>query len=290
MDIREINSFVVLAQHLHFGQASRLLHLSQPALTKQIHRLEEEIGCRLFERGRGGTALTTAGEIFLEEARQTLESFEHLRAAGQRIAGGERGRLRLGFGLHTSELVPRLIGKLRREAPLVEVSLRDLSSNEQTAALRNHSLDLGFVRLPAAREFECLPVLTDRMALITPTKSNLPARATLADCRDQPFVLISPIRTPTFRQHAVALCAKYGFYPRIVQETYEVLTSLALVRANLGVSLIPQSFWARSLPGVRLNSIPDKEAAWSVGAVWRKGDRNPALKRFLGLLRAEIAR
>lgn len=286
--MREINSFVVLAQQLHFGRAAKLLHLSQPALTKQIRRLEEELGCELFRRGKAGTTLTVAGELFLREARQTLNSFASLQQMGRRLAGGEGGRLRLGFGFHTSELVPRLIARLRQHAPSVELSLRDMSTAEQTEGLRKETIDLGFVRLPVGKEFETLPVITDNLVLISSADSHLPARASLAQCANEPFILISNERAPTFHRHVVSLCGKYGFHPRIIQETNEVTTSLALVRANLGVTLIPQSFWTTPLAGVRMHDLRDPEAEWSVGAAWRRGDSNPVLARFLALLNEEI--
>ena len=134
-----------------------LLHLSQPALTKQIRRVEEDLGCSLFERGKHGTKLTSAGEQFLEEARSIVSGFDRLVEGGRRLARGESGRLRIGFGFHTFELVPRLIGRLRQIAPGVQISLRDMSTLEQTEALRSGRLDAGFVRSPVSKEFKrCL--------------------------------------------------------------------------------------------------------------------------------------
>lgn len=289
MEMRDLRSFLLLAQQLHFGRTARLLNLTQPALTKQIRRVEEELGCLLFQRGKHGTKLSSAGEKFLEEARPVVGAFERLLAAGRKLSEGDTGRLRIGFGFHTFELVPRLIARLRQIAPGVEISLRDMSTVDQIEALRGRRIDAGFVRSPASKEFATMPVAHDRLMLVSSTDSALRAEVTLSDCRAEPFILISEQRAPAFRSHSIALCAKYGFHPHIVQDTSEVTTSLALVRANLGVTLIPQSFGTSHIPGVRLHELKDPEAAWEVSAAWRKEDSNPVLKRFINLLEEEIS-
>jgi DNA-binding transcriptional LysR family regulator len=281
MEMRDLRSFVLLAQQLHFGRTARLLNVSQPALTKQIRRVEEELGCSLFQRGKHGTKLTSAGELFLREAKPVVE-------AGRRLARGSGGRLRIGFGFHTFDLVPRVIARLRKMAPAVEVSLRDMSTAEQTEALRNGRIDVGFVRAPVPKDFEAMPVINDRLILVTSTDSRMPENATLKDCAEEPFILISNERAPTFRRHAISLCAKSGFHPRIIQDTSEVTTSLALVRANLGVTLIPQSFGTTHFEGVCVHELKDPAASWAVSAAWRKEDTSPVLTRFVALLRQEL--
>ncbi|WP_050029557.1 LysR family transcriptional regulator [Verrucomicrobium sp. BvORR034] len=285
MDIRELRSFVTLAEQLHYGRAARLLNLSQPALTKQILRLEEALGSPLFERDRHGTRLSAIGHRFLQGARPILAGFDRLLAQGRKAALGETGSLHVAFGFHTFELVPHLIVQLREQWPEVEVSLRDLSSAEQIEGLNNGQIDLGFVRLPAPVQLQTLPVIKDRLALVSSANSPLRENATIADCRNEPFVAISEKRAPGFHHHMLLLCAKHGFHPRIVQEVGEITTALALVRAGLGLAVVPQSTATSEFAGIRFHPLRDKEAVWTVGAAWRKGDTNPVLKRFLQLLR-----
>ncbi len=291
MELVAVRSFLTLAEQLNFGRAAALLHLSQPALTKQMHRLEAEVGGRLFTRGRQGARLTAVGQGFLVGARALVADSDKLLALARRAARGETGRLRIGFGFHTLELVPRLLVRLRRALPEVEISLRDMSTVEQVEGLRASRIDLGFVRLPVeGGDLDTFPVIDDRLMLVAGLAMDLPARLTLAACRALPFVLISRERSPTMRQHVLGLCAKHGFHPRIVQEVPEVTTALALVRAGLGVSLFSQSFGMARMAGVRFHPLEDAEAGWSVGAAWRKGDPNPILRRFLGMIRTEAGR
>lgn len=285
MELAALRSFLMLAEQLNFGRAARLLHLSQPALTKQIHRLEEEIGGQLLTRGRHGARLTPIGQQFLRGASALVADGDKLLALARRAAHGEIGRLRIGFGFHTLELVPRLLVRLRRSVPEVEITLRDMSTREQVEGLREGRIDLGFVRLPVeGADLETRPVIRDRLMLISESSMNLPDDVSLAACKDLPFVLISRERSPSMRQHVLNLCAKHRFHPRIVQEVPENTTVVALVRAGMGVSLFSESFGVTRMAGVRFHPLADPEAGWSVGAAWRRGDQNPILRRFLNMI------
>jgi len=290
MEVYELRSFVVLAEHLHFGRAAAALNLSQPALTKQVRKMEAELGCPLFERGTHGTNLTSFGRQWLPQAKALVSQFDRTLEQGKKAAKGETGRLGIGFGFHTLDLVTRVVVKLRAEAPGIEVTLRDMSTKEQMPALETGLLDLGFARqpLPGNLELESMPAIQDRLSLVLPEDPPLAADFTLADCRDQPFVVISPDRSPGMHRQTLGIFAQYGYHPRIVQEVTEFSTSLALVRAGMGLTILPESFWSDTFPGLQRYWIPDEATVWNVAAVWRKRDANPALERFLRLLRVEL--
>ncbi len=291
MNVEALRSFTILAGHLHFGRAAQALHLSQPALTKQIRRLEETLGGRLFERGKQGTRLTVLGSRFLPQAREQLASFDRLFADTRKEAQGHGGRLKIGFGWYTLELVPRLVVRLRNLEPAIEISLQDMATADQLISLQNGQLDIGFTRLPlpaSTRHLESRPVLTGHLGLVLPVRGFRPPKPSLEDCRDKPFVLLSKERSPGLYDLVLKLFARHGFHPRIVQEVSELTTAMALVRAGMGLSIIPESSWSRRFGGVSIQTLPEPAAAWTVGAVWRLRDSNPALHRFLGLLRSEV--
>ena len=288
MDIHEVRSFLTLAEQLHFGRTARLLHLSQPALTKQIRRLEGDLGGELLVRNRHGAQLTSLGRFFQTKAGGIVSDWDDLFAQARRVARGEAGRLRLGFGMHTFELVPQAIVRFRKNLHAVEVSLRDMSTVEQIDALSAERIDLGFIRLCPIKKLSVLTLTEDRMMLVTNQAARYPSTAELDAVRREPFVLISRQRSPTFHQHALELCGKYGFRPRIVQEVPEVTTVLALVKAGLGVSMIPQSFGSNHFRGIRAHHLSNEAAAWTVAAAWRKDDPNPLIQKFLALLIADL--
>jgi len=285
MEITLLRSFTILAEHLHFGRAARVLHVSQPALTKQMRRLEDELGGDLFERGAHGTKLTRLGTSFLPLAVDLVRRFDDVLEQGKRQANGEVGRLGIGFGRTTLDLVPTLVTKLRRISPSVEIRLQDMSTAEQFAALEAGTIDVGFLRLPRSLPdgYAAARVADDRMVLVTQARASRRGLS-LADCREAPFILLGGARAPDFRAHTLQLFAKYGFQPKVVQDVTEFSTALALVRAGMGMTFVPASLKDEPLAGLGLHPVRDREAHWSVGACWRRRNTNPVLRGFLKLL------
>ncbi|HTT70242.1 MAG TPA: LysR substrate-binding domain-containing protein [Anaeromyxobacteraceae bacterium] len=293
MEIRLLRSFQVLAEQGHFGRASRALHISQPALTKQVRQLEDELGAPLFLRGRHGAELTQFGRLFANEVAPLLLHADRVLTRAQRAAHGELGELRLGFGITTRLLAPRLVSRFRRLHPDVHVTLQDMSSPIQVDALVRGDLDVGFVRLPVERPLAHLPAVEDRLVLAVPDgrKAEL-ARRPLQDLRNEPFVDLAPVPpgSPSYQAHVLRVCAAYGFRPRVVQSASDFHTILALVSAGLGVAVVPRAAAAARVEGIAYLALDVPEARWRVGAAWIPGTRNPVREAFLALLREELAR
>jgi DNA-binding transcriptional LysR family regulator len=293
MEIRLLRSFQVLAQQGHFGRAARALHVSQPALTKQMRQLEDELGGPLFVRGRHGAQLTSAGTLFSDEVDRLLLHADRVLDRAQRAARGEVGELRLGFGVTTRFFVPRLVSKFRKAHPQVQVSLEDMSSPLQLDALEDGRLHVGFVRLPVDRPLKIVPVVEDRLVLAVPEsrRADLVKRMP-AGLRDEPFVELStsPPGSPSFQAHVHRVCARYGFRPRVVQQAGDFVTMLALVAAGLGLAVVPKAATATRVEGVVHLPLEVEEARWRVGAAWVPDARNPVREAFLAVLREELAR
>jgi DNA-binding transcriptional LysR family regulator len=291
MEIRLLRSFQVLAEQGHFGRASRSLHLSQPALTKQVMQLEEEVGAPLFDRGRHGARLTPVGELFAADVGPLLRHADGVLERVRRAARGETGELRLGFGVATRLLVPRLVSRFRRAHPQVAVSLTDMSSPDQLDALERGTLDVGFVRLPVDRRLAIVPMVEDRLVLAVPEvrRADLATRP-VQDLAEEPFVEIAPSRSSSLHAHVLRVCASYGFRPRVVQSATELFTVLALVAAGMGVAIVPSSVTTSPLDGIAYLPLDNPEARWRVGAAWDPAARKPVRDAFVALLRETVAR
>jgi DNA-binding transcriptional LysR family regulator len=290
MELSRLRSFIVLAERLHFGEAARLLRLSQPALSKQIRQLEDEVGAPLFDRGRHGARLTEVGSLFAEEARRLVQQAEAALEQGRRAARGEVGRLAIGFGFSTVTLVPRVISKFRLRHPGVGVELRDMSTPEQIDALGASRIHIGFVRLPAGRGLRQLPVLEDRLVLALPAQGKVGYKpGDLSGSRDSPFIMLRRGLSLSLHEHVIRLCARYGFHPRVVQEANEFPTVLGLVAAGLGVALVPESQLRTQIEEITIQRIGDRAAHWKVGAAWRQEKGSPLTAEFLALLREELS-
>jgi DNA-binding transcriptional LysR family regulator len=285
----ELRPFLVLAQELHFRKAAERLFVSQPALSKQIQRLEEKIGGPLFARTRRKVALTEAGRVLVplaeKLATESLAAFDSTRAAIE----GRAGTLRIGFGIASvSAALPRTILRFRRDNPLVELQMRDMSTPAQISALLGAKIDIGIVRLPVAHtELDTRPLFCDHLVAATPRSVPYKSREGLACLRDRPFICLPRSASETFHDHVLGLCRRAGFTPRVVQEASELFTILNLIRAGLGVSLVPSSALRMHVPGVRFHALHMPEAQWRIGVAWNKrAEKSELIARFAATIRS----
>jgi DNA-binding transcriptional LysR family regulator len=286
LELSELRSFVVLANHLHFGQAAEALHVSQPALTKQIQRLEAKVAGPLLIRGHRQVTLTPAGEILRDRARSLLREAEIAEQMTRLAVNGKAGLLRIGFGIASLAAgLPDILTRFRQHFPGVQVSMRDMSTQGQIEALEQGDIDVGFVRLPVEHpDLVTLPVLEEMLVAAVPR--GMPYRKGLSSLRNEPFVVISRSVSASFFDHLVQTCRAAGFSPRIVQEVNELFTVLNLVKAGVGVSLVPHSAGLMRVPDVRLLETGLAEARWKIGLAWRKLDQaDPLVRNFISLAR-----
>src|SRR5215831_9878034 len=281
----ELQAFVTLAEHLHFGRAAELLHVTQPALSKQIQRLETPSGERwssadiVMSDLRKRQVLLTRARLLLQESSSALE-------ATHKAVRGELGTLRIGFGLATIEkLLPDVLLRFRQKYPRVELRLRDMPTPDQLAALAASRIDIGFVRLPIRKaRVEMRPILRERRMLAFGSRSPWRPRGSLASLAGVPFITIARSTSASFHDHVIAVCQAAGFAPNIVQETNELFTMLMLVRAGMGVALAPSSAALRKPPDVRFRELSMPEAVWDIALAW-SADRaaEPVIKAFVDL-------
>jgi DNA-binding transcriptional LysR family regulator len=285
-ELSELHSFLVLTNHLHFGQAAEELRVSQPALTKQIQRLEVKVGGPLLIRGYRRVALTTAGEILRDRARNLLRESEIAEHMTCLAVSGKAGLLRIGFGITSLAAgLPDILTRFRQRFPEVHVSMRDMSTPDQIEALEDGNIDVGFVRLPIERaELVSVPVLEEMLVAAIPREMSY--RGGLAGLRKEPFVVMARSVSASLFDHLARTCRAAGFSPRIVQEAGELFTVLNLVRAGVGVSLVPRAVSLMRVPDVRLMDTDLAEAKWKIGLAWRKLDQaDPLVRNFVRLAR-----
>lgn len=186
LDLRLVRYFTVVADHLHFGRAAAALHLAQPSLSRQIRRLEEQLGPRLLERTPRGTRLTDAGKAFLPKARALLLSASQATAHAR--AAAEPSRITIGFATHI--IVTPAVHRLRRCHPEAEVHTLHLDWNEQCAALLDHRVDALVSRSPLSAGQLHITVLYEEPRVVLLSRDHrLAGRAsvTLDDIADEPL-------------------------------------------------------------------------------------------------------
>jgi len=286
LELSELHSFLVLTQHLHFGQAAEAMRVSQPALTKQIQRLEAKVGGPLLIREYRRVTLTPAGEILRDRARSLLREAEIAEHMARLAVSGKAGLLRIGFGITSLAAgLPDILTRFRLRFPEVHVSMRDMSTPDQIEALEDGNIDVGFIRLPVEHaEIVTVPVLEEMLVAAVP--GGMSYRGGLSGLQKEPFVVISRSVSASLFDHLVRTCRAAGFSPSIVQEVNELFTLLNLVRAGVGVSLVPRSVSLMRVPDVRLLDTNLAEAKWLIGLAWRKLDQlDPLVRNFVSLAR-----
>ena len=290
LELRHLRYFIAVAEELHFGRAARRLGITQPPLSLQIQRLEAGLGVMLFERTNRRVQLTAAGRVLLDEARQVIVRFNNAITAAQRAANGETGSLTVAFAASVMFLaLPRIIRRFRERFPDVRLEIRELPTGPQIDALHAGELDIGFLREPPEDE-ELLTetVMKEQLLLALSKRHELASRKRLglADVADEDFVLFPRDLAPGLYAHVLAVCAEAGVHPRIVQTSRELYTTVSLVEAGLGVTIVPASVRKMGWHGVRYYPIRSPAAATRIAAAWRADNPSPIIPAFLEIARA----
>lgn len=288
MELRHLRYFVVLAEELHFGRAAEKLHISQPPLSMQIRALEEELGVTLFNRTQRHVSLTQAGQALLQEARQVLARMEQAVLVTRRAGRGEIGQLAVGFiSVADYNVLPVVLREFRRRYPLVNLTLREATTDAQVADLVAGRLDVGFLLPPVAEPaLESVPVLREPLIAALPEKHPLArgtGRLALERLRDAPFILFPRPYAPGLYDDIVSCCKAAGFSPRVEQEAIQMQTIVSLVSAELGVALIPASLTHLRRTGVVYKPLKQATPLTEIHLAWRRGDDLPALRVFVEL-------
>lgn len=291
INVRELECFVAIAEHLSFSRAARQLHLSQPPLTRHLQSLEEKLGSKLVKRNTHAVALTDAGVIFLEDARSILAHLDRASETIRRVGQGETQRLRLAFiGALLDEKMVRLIKKFREAYPACQVQISDLAPSAQLAAIRAGELDGGFIGAKPAQKLKGLEFIVwarEPLLLALPELHPLStARAlTWSHLKNLHWVMVSRLAAPAFRQQFSQLEKTHGLSARIIQESDRVPAILTMVAAGNGVSMVPQSVTHLITKGVVFRKLPVPQPLIDHAFAYHTQKISAALEAFLRLLK-----
>jgi DNA-binding transcriptional LysR family regulator len=285
MELRQIRSFLSIAETLHFGRTAELIHLSQPALSLQIRALEEEVGVRLFERNRRKTTLTSAGVAFRKDATAALSQLEQAIRSARLAAGGKLGLLRIGFVSTAGiEIVPNIVRQFRKSNPEVEFSLRNILTAEQVQMLESGSLDAGFLRMPVG-EHSALDVVTvhrEPFVLVVPSSHKLAKRkrVRLREVAGEDFVMYERTYAPGFHDLIYGIFRDARITPNVSQNAVEIPMLVSLVASGMGITILPTSVVKHSVASVVACNIVDRIPMSEIGFAVRKGIRPAVVENF----------
>jgi DNA-binding transcriptional LysR family regulator len=290
MELRHLRYFLAVAETENVRLASERLHVTQPAVSRQIHDLEDELGVQLFERLPRGLRLTREGQAYRADAIAAMAALDTARDRVRGMARGETGLLRIGYVEVTAwrGVVPEALRAFRSLAPGVRLELAPMGTPEQLERIERGELDGGFVylfdNLPEGFVPVQLPPQNVVLALPSQRSYHWKKKLRLRDLADTAFVTFHRSAYPAYHARLFAACAQGGLVPRVVQEGAGEAAVLSLVSAGIGVAIVNDANIHRPPVQVDFQQIADLDVPLPLHFVYREDHRNPALARFRGQL------
>jgi DNA-binding transcriptional LysR family regulator len=284
LELRHLRYFVAVAEELNFSRAAERLHMAQPPLSAAIRQLEQELGTELLLRTTREVRLTEAGGAFLEGSRRTLAELDRARAAAQRAAAGEVGRLRIGFSWSARfETLPAVGRAFRVTHPEVSLLTEEMWNARMLPALRSGTIDLGISLCPEiAREFSYLRLRTEPVVALLARTHPLADRPAieLRALADEGFLLFPRELAPRLHDVMAGLCRQAGFEPVIRGESFHSGWELQILEDIDVCALVPASV-ALDLPdGIAAVPITDPPERLETALVWRSEEPSPVNRAF----------
>jgi DNA-binding transcriptional LysR family regulator len=296
VELRHLRYFVVVAEERHITRAAVRLGLQQPPLSQQIRALEDELGTKLFTRMPRGVELTPAGMAFLEEAQTVLGGVERARARARAAAMGQRGRISIGLTTSAS-LHPAVTRTLRAYADRHAAVALDLHANSAaglTEALLRRDVQVAVIRAAVARPADLVfrELTRENMLIALPaghhlirrTASGANAPIALRALAGERLILVRRHAAPGMYGNVVDACHTAGFEPIVVAEVEQMLTSISLIAAGVGISLMPASIREVRQEGIVYCPILDAPSLVApLTLVYRRDEARPIVTDFIKL-------
>lgn len=293
MELRQLHYFVTVAEELHFGKAADRLQITQPALSKQIASLEQALGVQLLARTKRTVQLTPAGQVFFEQVQQLLSQAEAAIQLTQRTDRGHLGHLAIGFtatAVHT--VMPQLVCDFRQNYPNVEISIMELATEAQVAALNQGKLDLAFLHPPIdVRGIELHPILVEEFVAVLPRQHPLLKydRIPLEAFAHEPLIIHPRHEGPALYDGFVQVCQAVGFQPKIVKESISLQTRVCWVAIGMGITFVSSELQFLVGRNVVCRPLETCPIHLKLAAAWRQNASNPTLREFIKVLQEKIS-
>jgi len=281
MEVHQLRYFCAVAESGNFTRAAEAARVAQPSLSQQIHKLEDELGAKLFDRLPRSARLTQFGRAFLPKAQAILRQIGEARVEIREMASVESGEVVLGaIPTIAPYLLPAMLSSFARQHPSVSVSVVEEITPTLLERLHEGTIDLALLALPAAGdELIVSELIEESLFAVLPENHRLAGRRSIKihDLREQPFLLLK--EGHCFRENALDACRQSRINPNVVFESGQFATILAMVSSGMGVSVVPQMA-VRDTPGCRFIKIADKGSLRRIGV---------ARLKYRYLTRAQLA-
>lgn len=282
-EFSQLRCFVAVAEELHFGRAASRVFMTQPPLSRQIQLLERAVGVQLLERTSRNVRLTAAGKAFYLDAASMLRLADQAAVTARRTGSGEAGQVVIGYtAVAGYMLIPNLIAAAQRLLPDIDIVLKEMVSPEQLDALTSESIDLAFMRPTSGEQVfqaQYHLLLKEPLVLALPADHPLAkkARIRIGDMAQQALIMYAPDKGKYFYDKINELFTASSVNPRYIQHIGQTHTIMALVRASIGMAIVPASAQHLMFENVVFRPLWRNDVFAEIYLAWRANHRNPAL-------------
>ena len=291
MELRQFRYFTAVAKFGSISLAAQELHIAQPALTRQIQKLEEDLGILLLERTGRGVKLTDAGMQFLVDAEKLLADATTARERAIRASRGECGNICLALPViqNAATSITELLKRFKKEVPRVGITLHHLVSEIQLSMIAKGQLDAGFLlfRPHNDPQFEGIPIFKERMLLAYPAEWTWPHNRKpqyLKELQDLDFIWIPRTAAPAWHDRLIHCFFDAGFIPRSVMHGVDSVSMLTLVSAGMGCTIVAEGTQHLAPSNVAFTTLLDLNIEQEWELVWRKDRCSEVLKRLINMV------
>lgn len=292
MEIRHLQYFMEVTRTGSFTRAASQLYMTQPAISRIMKSLEEEVGAALFHRSRKQLTLTEAGSVLYKYAQVMDEQFQELQTELDDLRQLKKGHIRIGLpSIVNSFFFSRLMASFHEEYPEITFQLEEDGSKRVEEDVMNEKLDFGVVVLPTQRDnFDYYTFVQEKLKLIVPVSHYLAAKqaVSLSMLEKEDFIMFN--QDFALRDSIVSACRSAGFEPRVISETSQLDFIEEMVASNLGISLLPESTCNELTSNVQAISILNPTIDWVLAIIWKKGHHLTHMKKeFIRLAEEKLA-
>ncbi|NDZ79521.1 LysR family transcriptional regulator [Streptomyces sp. SID10853] len=291
--LRQIEIFVMVAEHLHFGRAAEALHISQPTVSQEVGRLERALGLALFDRTRRSASLTPAGESMVEEGRRLLSQADHLVSKVRLYEESRMKTIRVAATPSVvNRLLPAVISRCERELPGLDIEDIAVETGAVSPLLSAGHGDIGLGRFLDPIEGFRTEVITDEEILVALSRNHPcagAARISLDELHDLPLLLWSREQHPQYYDYVRAICVERGLNPMVLVSPPRIVGSRQyLLSEARAFSLVPRSAVGHLSDDLRTVSL-QKPATLPLEMQWRDDDPRPYARALCELIADEAA-
>lgn len=291
MEFRHVKYFLTLSEELHFRRAAEKLFIAQPALSRQIKDLENELEVTLFKRDKRNVSLTMAGKFLQIEGYQILKQMAFIKSAISDLGNTAKGTINIGcIGSAMVKVIPELMSQIGKVLPEIKTNIIEDTTQNLLNALSDGKIDLAFTR-PHTRASnliaDSLYTESTVVAIAKNSRWSIDDMSIITDFKDVPFILYPREAGPAFRDQIVLFCSQNGFYPEIKHESIHAQSLLRLVEQDLGVSILPESLTKGHDLNIEYLAIKEMSIPLELVVSYRTDNKDEVLRNILQITKQQ---